>query len=149
LTVTANESNDRNDPIRNIGDFRDCEFRRSKKGIKTSFLKELNRGGTLETSIAMVPVVEKLKVFRLSPELPIAPKPLPTEESSVIGIIEAFHHAIAPGFSDGDKNDLDPHQQAKSQDNPQRPRVSVTAMKAQFVVELEDIRYPHDPPATN
>lgn len=97
----------------------------------------------------MVPVVENLKVFGLSPELYITSEPLPTEESSVIGIIEAFHHGIPPGLSDGDKNDLDPHQQAKSQDDPQRSGVSVAAMKAQFVVELEEIRYAHGFPTTN
>jgi hypothetical protein len=88
----------------------------------------------LEIAIAMVPVMKKLKVFGLSPELPITSKKLSTEESSVIGIIETFHYAISPWFSDRNKNNLDAHQQAKSQDNPQRSRVPMAAMKAEFVV---------------
>jgi hypothetical protein len=109
----------------------------------------LKRGGALEIAIAMVLVVEKLKVFGLSPELPITSKKLPTEESSVIGIIEAFHHGIPPRFSDWDENDLDPHQQAKPQDNPERSGMAVAASKAEFVVELEEIRYAHGFPTTN
>jgi hypothetical protein len=103
----------------------------------------------LEIAIAMVPVVENLKVFGLSPELYITSEPLPTEESSVIGIIEAFHHGIPPGLSDWDKNDFDPHQQAKSRDYPKRSRMAVAAPETQFVVELEEIRYAHGFPATN
>jgi hypothetical protein len=97
----------------------------------------------------MVLVVEKLKVFGLSPEVPVTSEKLPTEESTVIGIIEAFHYGIPPGFSNGNENHLDAHEQAKSQDNPERSGMAVAAPKTEFVVELEEIRYPHGLPTTN
>jgi hypothetical protein len=78
----------------------------------------------------MIPVMKKFKIFGLSPELPVTSKKLSAEEPSVIGIIETFYHAIPPWFSNRNKNNLDSHQQAKSQDNTQRSGVSVTAMKA-------------------
>jgi hypothetical protein len=103
----------------------------------------------LEIAIAMIPVVENLKIFGLSPELYITSEPLPTKESSVIGIIEAFYNGVPPRLSDWDKNDFDPHQQAKSQDYSKRSRMAVAAPETQFVVELEEIRYAHGFPATN
>jgi len=103
FAVTADESNDRDDSIWDIGYLRDGEFRRGKKGFKSSLLKELKRGRIVETSVTMVPIVEKLKVFGLSPEGTVVTKPLSTKESSVIGIIETFHHGISPRFSDRDE----------------------------------------------
>jgi hypothetical protein len=149
LAVTANESDDRDGPIRDIRDFWKREFRGSQKGFKTSLLKELRRSCALEVAIAMVSVVENLEVFGLSSELCITSKKLPTEESPVIGIIEALHHAISPGLSNRNKNDLDPHQEAKPQDNPQGSGMPMAAMKTQFVVELKEIRYAHGLPTTN
>jgi hypothetical protein len=52
----------------------------------------------------MVQVIEKLEIFGLSSGLPTIPKPLPTEESLVIGIIEAFYHSIPPVSPNGDKD---------------------------------------------
>jgi hypothetical protein len=44
FTVTANEANDRDSPIRDIGYFRQREFRRSQEGFKAGLLKKLKRG---------------------------------------------------------------------------------------------------------
>lgn len=103
--ITANKMYDRGGPIGDTGDFRQYEFRRSPKGFKAGFLK-LKRGGALETATASVPVEEKRKVFGLSSELQIALKPLPTEESSVIGIIEASPLHSAKGSPTGMKTTL-------------------------------------------
>jgi len=56
----------------------------------------------------MVSIVEDLKVLGLRSEVTIAPKPLGSEESSIIGIIEALYDSITPGFSYGDKDHFYP-----------------------------------------
>ncbi len=56
----------------------------------------------------MMVIVKKLEVFRLGPKLTITPEPLAAKKSVVVRIIELFHCSIAPRFSDGNENDLDP-----------------------------------------
>lgn len=56
----------------------------------------------------MVLIVKELEVLRLGSELAIASEPLGTKESTVVGIIEAFHGSIAPGLSDRNENGFDP-----------------------------------------
>jgi hypothetical protein len=56
----------------------------------------------------MVLIVKELEVLRLGSELAIASEPLGAKESTVVGIIEAFHGSIAPGLSDRNEKDFDP-----------------------------------------
>lgn len=96
----------------------------------------------------MTPIVEEFEMLGLRSELAIASEPLGSKESSVIGIIEALHHAITPGFSDRDKDDLHPHQQTKSQNDAQGTGVTIASAEAEFVVDLEKVRDSHTLPTT-
>lgn len=96
----------------------------------------------------MIPIVEELEMLALRSELAIASEPLGSKESSIIGIIEALHHAITPGFSDRDKDDLHPHQQTKSQNDAQGTGVTIASAEAEFVVDLEKVWNSHTLPTT-
>jgi hypothetical protein len=97
----------------------------------------------------MVPIVEDLKVLGLRPELAIATKPLPSKESPVVGIIEALHDSITPGFSYGDEDYLDFHRQAKPEDNPKGTGITIASPETEFVVDLKEIRDTHRFPTTD
>lgn len=97
----------------------------------------------LEAAVTMVPVVEELKVLGLRSELPIATKPLPPKESSVVGIIEALHDSITPGFSNGDEDDFDSHGQTKPEDDAKGTRITIASPETEFVVDLKKIRDAH------
>jgi len=81
---------------------------RRKDRPEAIFLDDLQGCFSLETTIPVVLIVKELEVFRLGSEVTIAPEPLGAEKSAIVGIIEAFHGSIAPGFSDGDENHFDP-----------------------------------------
>jgi hypothetical protein len=91
----------------------------------------------------MISVMEELKVVGLGSEVTIATKPLPSEESPIVGIIEALHHSITPRFSYRDENNLDPYQQTKSEDDAKGARVTVAPPETEFVVDLEKVWNSH------
>ena len=95
----------------------------------------------------MISIVEELKVLGLRPEMSVTPKPLGPKESSVIGIIKAFHNSITPRFSYRDKDHLDPQKQTESEDDAKGTRVTVASPKTEFVVDLEKVWDPHGLPA--
>jgi len=97
----------------------------------------------------MIPVVEKLKVLGLRSEMSVTPKPLGSEESSIIGIIEAFHNSITPRFSYRDKDSFDPHQQTEPEDETKGSGVTIASPKAEFVVDLEKFWDSHGLPAAD
>ena len=66
----------------------------------------------------MVSIMEEFEVLRLRSEVTIAMKPLPSEESLIVGIIEALDDSITPRFSYRDEDYLDPQQETESEDNP-------------------------------
>lgn len=95
----------------------------------------------------MVSIVEELEVLGLRSEVAIVPKPLHSEESSVVGIIETFDHSITPRFSYGDKDHLDSHQQTESEDDAKGARVTIASSKTEFVVDLKKVWNTHGLPA--
>jgi hypothetical protein len=97
----------------------------------------------------MIPVVEELKVLGLRSEMSVTSKPLGPKESSIIGIIEAFHNSITPRFSHRDKDNFDPHQQTEPEDDAKGAGITIASPKAEFVVELEKIWDPHGLPAAD
>lgn len=97
----------------------------------------------------MVSIVEELKVLGLGSEVTIAPKPLGSEESSVIGIIKAFHNSITPRFSYRDENYFDPQKQTDSENNAKGTGVTIASPKTEFVVDLEKIGHAHSLPTTD
>jgi hypothetical protein len=97
----------------------------------------------------MVSVMEEFKVFGLGSEVAIATKPLPSEESPIIGIIEALHDSITSRFSYRNKDHFDAQKQTESEDDAKRTRVTIASPKAEFVVELEEVWNPHGLPATD
>ena len=54
-----------------------------------------------------------------------------------MGIVKSLDDAIAPGFSFGDEDDLDPCVKAKVYEEPKAPRIPVRAPEGEFVVNLE------------
>jgi hypothetical protein len=96
----------------------------------------------------MVLVVKELKVFGLRSELAITPKPLPSKESPIVGIIEALHNAITPRFSDRDKDHFDAQRKAESEDDTKGARVTIASTKTEFVVDLKEIGDTHHLPTT-
>jgi len=87
----------------------------------------------------MVFVMEEFKVLGLGSEVAVAPKPLGSKESPIIGIIETLHSSITPGFPYRDEDYFDPQQQADSEDNAKGARVTVAPSKTEFVVDLKKV----------
>jgi hypothetical protein len=112
-------------------------------------VNNLQRGFPFEATVAMIPVVEEFKVSRLGSEMTIAPKPLRSEESSVVSLIEAFHYSITPRFSYRDEDYFDPHEQTEPEDDAKGVKVTIASPETEFVVELEKVRNPHSLPATD
>jgi hypothetical protein len=94
----------------------------------------------------MVSIMEKLKVLGLRSEVAIASKPLGSEESSIIGIIEALHNSITPGFSYGDKDHFYPQQKTHSEDNTEGTGVTIAPPKTELVVDLKKVGHTHGLP---
>lgn len=97
----------------------------------------------------MIPIVEELKVLGLRLELSVTPKPLGSEESSIIGIIEALHNSITPRFSFRDEDNFDPHQQTEPEDDAKGSGVTIASPKAKLVVDLEKVWDPNGLPAAD
>jgi len=97
----------------------------------------------------MVFIVEEVETFRLGFEMPVAPKPLGPEESFVVGVIEALHGSVPPGFSDRNKDGFDSQKQAESEDDSKGTRVAIAPPKAKLVVELEKVWHSHGFPAAD
>jgi hypothetical protein len=95
----------------------------------------------------MMPIMEEFKVLGLGSEVTIGTKPLPSKESPIIGIIEAFHDSITPRFSYGDEDNLYTHHQAESQNDAKGTRVTIASTEAEFVVDLEKVWNTHGLPA--
>jgi len=97
----------------------------------------------------MVFVVEELKVPGLGSQMTIATKPLPSEESPIVGIIKALHHSITPRFSYRDEHHLDSKQQAESEDDAKGARVAIASTETEFVVDLKKIGDAHRLPTAD
>ena len=91
----------------------------------------------------MVSVMEEFKVLRLGSQVTIAAKPLPSEKSLIVAIIEALHDSITPRLSYRDKDHFDAQKQTESEDDAKGTRVAVAPPKAELVVDLEKIRDAH------
>jgi len=92
-------------------------------------------------------IMEEFKVLGLGSEMTIGTKPLPSKESPIIALIEAFHDTITPRFSYRDEYHLDTHDQAESQNDAKGARVAIASTETEFVVELEKIGDSHGLPA--
>jgi hypothetical protein len=97
----------------------------------------------------MVSIMEEFEVLGLRSEVAIVTKPLPSEESLIVAIIEALHDSITPRFSYRDKDHFDPQKQTEPEDDAKGTRVTIASPKAEFVVDLEEIWNPHGLPATD
>jgi hypothetical protein len=125
------------------------EFRGRENGNKLFLLDLLERGLSLKAAIAVVFIMEEFKVLRLGTEIPITPEPLGSKETAVIGVIEALHGTIPPGFSDGDKDDFDRQGKTEAKDDAERTGMPIAAPKAKFVVELKEVGDAHGFPAAD
>jgi hypothetical protein len=72
----------------------------------------------------------------------LAPKKL-----LVVSVVEAFDHAVAPGFRGRDEHGRNAKVQAQPDDQTRGARIAVAAVKTQFVIKEQKIRQPHDLPA--
>jgi hypothetical protein len=97
----------------------------------------------------MVSVMEELKVLGLGSQVTIAAKPLPSEESLIVAIIEALHDSITPRLSYRDKDHFDAQKQTESEDDAKGTRVTIASPEAELVVDLEEIRNSHGLPAAD
>jgi hypothetical protein len=125
------------------------EFRGRENGNKLFLLDLLERSLSLKAAIAVAFIMEEFKVLRLGTEIPITAKPLGSEEAAVIGVIEALHGTVPPGFSDGDKDGFDVEGKTEAKDDAERTGMPIAAPKAEFVVELKEVGDAHGFPATN
>jgi len=125
------------------------EFGQRQNRNKFFLSDRLERGLPLKAAVAVVFIVEELKVLCLVTKISITLKPLGAKETTVIGAIEALHGSIPPRLSDGDKDDFDAQGKAKAQDDPKRTRMPIAAPKTQCVVELKKIGDAHGFPAAN
>ncbi|MFQ5842830.1 MAG: hypothetical protein ACE5I8_10380 [Thermodesulfobacteriota bacterium] len=97
----------------------------------------------------MVSIVEELKVLGLGSEVTIAPKPLGSEKSPIIGIIKSLHNSITPRFSYRDENHFYPQKQTEFEDNAKRTRVTIAPPETEFVVDLEKVGHAHSLPTAD
>jgi hypothetical protein len=74
---------------------------------------------------------------------------LGSEESSIIGIIEALHDSITPGFSSGDKDYFYPQHKTNSEDNAEGTGVTIAPPKTELVVDLKKVGHTHGLPAAD
>jgi hypothetical protein len=125
------------------------EFRGRENGNKLFLLDLLERGLPLKAAIAVVFIMEEFKVLRLRTEISITAEPLGSEEATVIGVIEALHGTIPPGFSDGDKDDFDGQGKTEAKDDAERTGMPIAAPKTEFVVELKEVGDAHGFPAVD
>jgi hypothetical protein len=97
----------------------------------------------------MMSIVEEFKDLGLGSEVTIAPKPLGSEESPIIGIIKALHRSITPRFSYRDEDHFDPQKQTDSQDNAKGTGVTIASSKTELVVDLKKIGHAHSLPTAD
>ena len=97
----------------------------------------------------MVFVMEEVEAFRLGFEMPIAAKPLGAEESFVVGVIEALHGSVPPGFANRDEDGFDSQKQTEPENDPEGAGVAIASPKAKLVVELQEIGQSHGFPAAD
>jgi hypothetical protein len=147
--ITPDEADERDCSFGDVVQVGKLEFRRRKDRNKLFFLYGLERSFALKVAIAVVFIMEELKVLRLGAEIPIAPEPLGSKEATIIGVIEAFHGTIPPRFSDGDKDDFDPEGKTETKDDAKRTGIPIAAPKAKFVVDLKEVGNAHGFPATD
>ena len=76
-------------------------------------------------------------MFYLLPQGRIAPERLAAKELSVIGVVESFHHAAAPGFIGRDESRGHMVMQTDAQHNPRRLGVAVGAPEAELIIDLK------------
>jgi hypothetical protein len=97
----------------------------------------------------VMPIMKDFKVLGLGFEVTIAPKPLGSEGSPIIGIIETPHGSITPRFSNRGKDYFDPQQQTESEDNDIGTRVAIAPPKTELVVNLKKVGDSYGLPAAN
>jgi hypothetical protein len=149
LSITSDEANKRDGSLGDIGNLWQSEFWWWENRKITLLLDELERGLPFKEAVTMIAVMEELKILGLRSEMSVTPKPLGPKESSIIGIIEAFHNSITPGFSYRDENNFDPHQQTESEDEAKGSGITIASPKTELVVHLEKVWDPHGPPAAD
>jgi len=97
----------------------------------------------------VVLIVEEFKVLRLRSEMTIAVKPLPSEESPIVGIVEALDDSITPRFSYGDEDHFDSQRKAKPEDDAKGTRITIAPTEGELVVDLKKVWDSHCLPATD
>ena len=98
---------------------------------------------SLEAAIPVVLIVKELEVLRVGSEVAITPEPLAAKESPVVGIIEALHGSMTPGFSNRDEDHLDSHGQAKPEHDTKGTKITIASPETEIVVDLKEIRKTH------
>jgi hypothetical protein len=104
---------------------------------------------SFKVAVAVIPVMMELEIPGLGSEVTVAPKPLDSKETPVIGVIKAFDRSITPRFSNRDEDGLDPQKETESENNPKGAGVAIAPTKTQFVVELEKVGHPYGLPASD
>lgn len=145
--ITADKTYKQDTAVRYPGDERNLGVRPQYQGREAVLLEYLLGRLPLEATVAVVPVVKTLKVFRLLLQGCVARKPLPSEELPIIGIVEVLHHAVAPRLADGNEDRDDAVMQAHAQHDPQGARVTVASPEAQCVIDLQEHGNTHRFPA--
>lgn len=141
--IASDKTDKRDGSVRDVINFGLGKLWGWKDGSISLLLDELQRRFTFKAAIAMVSVMEEFKVPGLRPEMAIAPKPLSSKESSIVGLVETFHHSITPRFSYRDEDHFDSQKQTESQDDAKGARITIASSETEFVVHLEKVWNPH------
>ncbi len=149
LSITSDEANKRDGSLGDIGNLWQSELWRWESREITLLSDELRRGFPFEKAVTMIPVVEELKILGLRSKMSVTSKPLGPKESSIVGIIEAFHNSITPRFSYRDKDNFDPHQQTEPEDEAKGSGITIASPKAEPIVDLEKVWDAHGLPAAD
>jgi len=65
------------------------------------------------------------------------------DETFIVGVVESLYNAVAPRFSNRDEDRMNTVAQAKPDNYPHGPGISVAAPEVQGVVQLQVIRDAH------
>jgi hypothetical protein len=147
--VTSDKSNEGDDSVGNIRNLGQLKPGRQYDRLKLLLFNNLIRCLPLEVAVPMMHVMIELEIPGLGSEVAITPKPLDSEETAIIGVIEAFDRSITPGFSYGDKYGFDSQGETKSEYDSEGSRVTVAPTESQLVVELEKIGHSQSLPASD